>query len=134
MRKTICFLFCCLYFSCQQQSKIPISNNLEIALGDRYDEYTINLNKAYNNDSIALSNFLKIDYINDAGGYDHGYVLFLLIKKLGDDNFSKVLKKMDDKTIKNVYQYIEIGVDASDKNKNYLEKNYPKVIDILKSK
>jgi len=134
MRKAICILFCCLCFSCQQQPKIPISNNLEIALGDRYYEYTINLNKAYDNDSIALSNFLKIDYINDAGGYDHGYVLFLFIKKLGDENFSKVLGKMDDKTIKNVYQYIEVGVDASDKNKNDLEENYPKSINILKSK
>ncbi|GEM59274.1 MULTISPECIES: hypothetical protein [Flavobacterium] len=134
MRKTVCILVCCLYLSCQQQPKIPISNNLEIALGDRYDEYIINLNKAYENDSISLSNFLKIDYINDAGGYDHGYVLFLLIKKLGDENFAKILGKMDDKTIKNVYQYIEVGVDASDKNKNDLEKNYPKVIGLLKSK
>lgn len=127
-------MFCCLYFSCQQQPKIPISNNLEIALGDRYDEYIINLNKAYENDSVSLLNFLRIDYINDAAGYDHGYVLFLLIKKLGDDNFSKALGKMDDKTIKTVYQYIEVGVDASDENKNYLEKNYPKVIGILKSR
>ena len=57
----LCFLFC----TCKRQPKIPISNTLEIALGKRYSEYVNLLNKATKKDTIALLQFLKINYIND---------------------------------------------------------------------
>lgn len=134
MRRNIVFLLCISFYGCMKQPKIPISNTLEIGLGDRYNEYVSVLNRAYDGDTIALQDFIKIDYVNDGSGYDHGYVLLQLIKIIGDEKFAKTLQKMNNKTIKTVFQYIQVGVDASDKEKNNLEKNYPRVMIVLKSK
>ena len=134
MKRSIVFLFCILFYGCIKQSKIPISNTLEIGLGDRYNEYINVLNRAYDGDSIALGEFLKIDHISDGAGYDHGYVLLQLIKVQGDEKFAETLEKMDDKTVQTVCQYVEVGVDSNDKDRDDLKVNYPKVVAILKFK
>ncbi|HET6226473.1 MAG TPA: hypothetical protein VFF27_09360 [Bacteroidia bacterium] len=72
MGKKIFILICILLCSCKEQPLIPVSNTLEIALGDKYPDYVSDLNKAYGKDSVALLEFLKIDDIYDAAGYDHG--------------------------------------------------------------
>lgn len=134
MKKSIVYLLCILFYSCIKQPKIAISNTLEIGLGDKYNEYVNILNNAYDGDSLALQDFLKINYISDGAGYDHGYVLLQLIKIIGDEEFAKTLEKMDNKTVESVCRYIEVGVDANDNNRDDLKVNYPKVVAVLKFK
>ncbi|PUZ19291.1 hypothetical protein GA0116948_1307 [Chitinophaga costaii] len=134
MKKNFYILVCILLFSCKEQPKIPISNTLEIALGKRYSAYVNNLNKAFEKDSTALLYFFKIDYINDAAGYDHGYILYQLIKIYGDEKFANALQKTTAKGLQNVSQYVEVGIDANDRQKNEMKINYPISSNILKIK
>ena len=100
--------------------KIPISNTLEIALAKNYDKYVELLNKSINNDTIALTEFLKIDNIYDAAGYDHGYIIIQILENVGDSNFANAVKKLDAKEMQNLKQYFEVGFDA----KNTLQEEY----------
>lgn len=117
--------------SCYQASVIPVSNNLEIALGNNYSEYVKLLNKAANKDTLALSNFLEISNLNNAAGYDHGWILIKLMEKLGDACFANSLKNKNSTQIRAIRQYFEVGIDgASDKNKAFL-KFYPMSFTLL---
>ncbi len=125
MKKPLIILICFLICGCSQQPKVPISNTLEIALDNKYSAYVSTLNKAFEGDTAALLDFYKIEYINDAAGYDHGFILFQLMKKYGDKNFSNALQKLSEKDLNNVRQYIEVGIDANDKYKLEMKKEYP---------
>src|SRR6185295_17050066 len=87
--------------SCMSKPVIPISNTLEIALGDRYSKYVSLLNKSASNDTTALVEFLMIENIYNGAGYDHGWVLTELMKKLGDKQFSDGLIKVNRKQLNN---------------------------------
>jgi hypothetical protein len=50
-KQLLILLLCVILYSCKEQPKIPISNTLEIALGNRYAVYVENLNKAFEKDS-----------------------------------------------------------------------------------
>lgn len=134
MKKLLTILICLHLFSCKEQPKIPVSNTLEIALGNKYSSYVNYLNKASEGDTSALFNFLKIDYIYDAAGYDHGDILFQLIKLYGDKRFAEVLKKMSQKDLNHVSQYFEVGLDANDIKKYEMINNYSITCKILKIK
>jgi hypothetical protein len=134
MKKQLFILVCLFFCSCQEQPKIPVSNTLEVALGNRYSEYVTLLNKAFKKDTTVLSDFLKIDYIYDAAGYDHGFILFELMKIYGDKEFSYTLGKMSSNNLKNVSQYFEVGLDANDTHKIEMKKEYPISYEILRLK
>ena len=124
------------FYSCNPKPKISISNTLEIALDNhsKYSEYVRILNKACEKDSAALLNFFKVDYIYDAAGYDHGNVLFQLMKIFGDKTFSKILKNASEKDLNNVRQYFEVGIDANDKDRDEVKISYPISSNILEIK
>jgi hypothetical protein len=133
--KYICFLFCLVFlFCCKEHPKIAISNTLEIALGDRYSVYVSNLNKAIERDSSALLIIFKVDYIEDAAGYDHGYILYQLLKLYGDEKFAESLRKLRDKDLRNVSQYIEAGIDSNENQRREVLTNYPFSASILRLK
>lgn len=115
----------CLVFSCTPTPEIPISNTLEIALGDRYSVYVDLLNKAVSKDTAALHRFLEIDNIYDAAGYDHGWVLIQLMKKNGDKDFAKALLKLNKSQLNNLKQYFEVGTDGGGMSNDTLFKMYP---------
>lgn len=92
MKKHLFILGCILFYSYHEQPKIPVSNTLEIALGNRYSGYIGTLNKTFERDTTALLEFLKIDYIYDAAGYDHGFILFQLMKTYGNKDFAHALQ------------------------------------------
>ena len=122
-----------VFGGCTDHAPIPISNTLELAIESRYNSYVLTLNKACRHDSIALVEFLKIDYINDAAGYDHGYVLFQLMKNNGDKEFSNALKKLNKSQLNTVRNYIEVGLDADDEGQHMLNLNFPISASILNS-
>ncbi len=123
-----------LYSYLFPNSQIPISNNIEIALGIKNNRnYILLLNKSIDGDSISLSKFLKIDYIYDAAAYDHGYILLQLLEKIGDTQLSKELQKLNKTEIKTVQNYFNLGMDGIDSQEvQQLQKNYPKSFEILK--
>lgn len=128
MKKLLFVLICILFYSCNEQPKIPISNTLEIALDNhsKYSEYVRTLNKAFEKDSTALLNFFKIDYIYDAAGYDHGYIIFQLLKIYGDKKFANILQKATKKDLIYVSQYFEGGIDSnSDSQNDEIKIRYP---------
>jgi hypothetical protein len=126
-------LLCFLLIGCTQRSKIPIPNTLEISLGRKYNSYVNTLNNVYNKDKASLQSFLRINYINDAAGYEHGYILFQLLKVVGDENFVANLKKLNKEEVDIVTRYIEAGIDANDKYKDEIKISYPKVAEIILS-
>ena len=78
-------LFLMLWVSfagCLSHPKIPISDTLEQGLDGHYIQYVSLLNRAYDNDTAALNNFLKIDYVWDAASYDHGGIVVELMLNL----------------------------------------------------
>lgn len=113
--------------------EIPISNSLEIALGNNYNSYVDLLNRSVSNDTVALLKFIKIDNINDAAGYDHGYILYKLLETIGDNNFSSALKKLSPQEKINFVNYFEVGVDANDSLMSQYKIKYPLSYDLIKS-
>ncbi|QOG04602.1 hypothetical protein [Flavobacterium sp. MDT1-60] len=131
MKKSLIIVICLLFYGCKEQSQIPISNTLELALGDNYSSYVENLNKAFVKDNSATLKILKVDYIYDAGGYDHGYILYLLMKRYGDKEFSILLNSMSKKDLTAVSQYLEVGLDANDTKRGQVKIDYPICSNIL---
>lgn len=124
-------LFSIVFTSCTSKSAIPISDTLEIALGDRYSRYLSLLNKSALNDTTALVEFLVIDNIYDGAGYDHGWVVIELMKKLGDKQFSDALYKMNRNQIDNLKEYFRVGLDGYSKSNIDLPKKYPLTFTLL---
>jgi len=109
---------------------IPISDTLEIGLGKRYSEYVTLLNKAADKDNKALVQLLTFKNIEDGAGYDHGWVLIELIKKVGDEEFSIALLKLNNEELERVRSYFNAGYDVY-KNTDNLPKEYPLTFKVL---
>lgn len=114
-----------LLYSCQSKSVIPLSDNLKISLGDKYTSYVGMLNESATGDTFNIHHFLEIDYIGDGGGYDHGWVLIQLMKKVGDTKFVNVLHSLDKKKLENVKEYFRVGIDNGGKKNEILFNDYP---------
>lgn len=126
---SIFFLF--ISFGCKKHSKLPISNNLEIRLGSKLNEYISLLNGAYKNDSTSLVNFLSIQNIGGAAGYDHGYNLYEIMRSIGDTNFAKGLNNLDLEELNSVKNYLEVGMFNDEDYSIFLSNSYPKTARIL---
>jgi hypothetical protein len=109
---TILILVCC---NQSKENKIILSDTLEIALKNKnkYFEYVNLLNLASLRDTSALYLFFKIDYICNAAGYDHGYILSQLVATTGDKISAEVISKMNSTELNNFQQYIEADIDNS---------------------
>jgi len=123
--KLILFITFIILVGCVEHSQLPISNTLELALGNKHSQYVKQLNKSCHHDNSALVDFLKINYISDAAGYDHGFIIHQLMKQCGDTEFLSALEKLTDKELDIVHQYLEVGVDANEKYRQEVKNNYP---------
>lgn len=124
-----CILFHLLVASalgaCNQlPDSIRVSENLLSSLSPDEATYLPLLSKAAKGDSIALVNFIKINSIEDATGYEHGFVIFQLMKEVGDVRFSKALSKLDASELRNISNYLEVGLDNDQANTALYEKNF----------
>lgn len=127
------FLILLFFQSCNQKSVIPISNTLEIALGDDLGVYVNTLNKAWNNDTTAMYEFLKTDWVSDAAAYNHAFNVWELIESKKDSQVVMVLKRLNEKQLRDVRQLIEVVVDQSgDEVEEKLIKDYPMAVAQLK--
>ena len=124
-------LLCVLFSMCKPSPEIPISDTLEISLRNRYSKYVSLLNKALERDTSALKEFLKIDNIYDAAGYDHGWVLIELMKKIGDEKFSNSMATLTVQQKNNIKEYFEVGMQGMDRFNDTLIKTYPKTSELL---
>ena len=128
-------LFLMLWVSfagCLSHPKIPISDTLENGLQDHYMQYVSLLNRAYNNDTDALNNFLKIDYVWDAAGYDHGGIVVELLVKCVDSAFYRSLNRLSAKELNFVSSYFRVGLEYScDVPIDSIIQNYPKTYALL---
>jgi hypothetical protein len=128
---TVLYSSLILFYSCQSKPHIPISDNLKIALGNKYPDYVSMLNKATLGDTFNVRKFLEIDYIGEGGGYDHGWVLVQLMKKVGDEKFVNALQSFDKKKLDNVKQYFEVGIDNGGNKNAILFNEYPNTFKYL---
>jgi hypothetical protein len=120
-----------LFYSCQSKPAIPISDNLKIALGNKYPGYIETLNKATKGDTLNIRRVLEIDYIGGGGGYDHGWLLVQLMKKIGDEKFVSILHSFDKMKLENVKHYFEVGIDNGEKKNEILFNDYPNTFKYL---
>jgi hypothetical protein len=51
-----------------------------------------------------------------AGCYDKGYIITQIIYTLGEDNFSKMVNKLDQKELYGMEGYIDVGLEYGDNN------------------
>ena len=72
-----------------------------------------------------------IENIYNGAGYDHGWVLTELMKKLGDKQFSDGLIKVNRKQLNNLKEYFKVGLDGDSKSNNNLPQQYPLTFKIL---
>lgn len=135
----LCVIVC--FFSC---NKNKING---IVIGKTFIEnQTYNENKRL--DTI-IQKTLKGDYNSlrrlnhfpcgeGAGCYDKGYIITQIIYKLGEDNFSKMVNKLDQKELYGMEGYINVGLEYGDNNfdgkiDNLIFKNeFPKLYKTLK--
>jgi|GEM_PF-2504122 len=111
---------------------IPISESLKTGLHGNYYHYVKLLNKSSNRNTVALKQFLELNNIYDGPAYEHGLVLIQLMKKNGDEIFSKVLVTIDSTQIQNLHGYVKAGMDRIDeKFADSLISEYPKTFRIL---
>ena len=124
--------FVCFISSCYPKPKIPISNTLEIALDKHYSHYVRLLNGAMDSDSVALSNFLKINNIYDAAGYDHGWILIKIMKEVGDEKFSTILASLNTDQISNVKDYFRVGMMGEGNSNDTIATHFSKTFHYLR--
>jgi hypothetical protein len=120
-----------LFYSCQPKPAIPISDNLKIALGNKYPGYIETLNKATKGDTLSIRRVLEIDYIGGGRVYDHGWLLVQLMKKIGDEKFVSILHSFDKMKLENVKHYFEVGIDNGEKKNEILFNDYPNTFKYL---
>jgi hypothetical protein len=126
------WLFIFIVFnSCTSKPLIPISDTLETSLHENYSNYVLLLNKSINGDTTALNEFLIINNIYDVAGYDHGWVLIELMKKLGDKQFSNGIAKLNSKQFSNLKEYFRVGLDENSQTLK-LSKSYPITFNLFK--
>jgi hypothetical protein len=114
------------FCACNQQPKsISVSENLLNSTGPYEDIYLPLLTKASDGDSVALVDSLKINGIEDASGYEHGFVVVQLMKSIGDVRFSKGLAKLNDSELRNISSYLEVGLDNDKENTALYKKRFP---------
>lgn len=110
---SLLLLFFYRYY-CPNKPCIPINESLEIHLGFDYPIYVDLLNEACQGDTASMVKFLKVDYITGADGYSHGYLLCLVMAKVGDKFFFSALKKLNQEEVKIVNSYLSVGLDGMD--------------------
>ena len=120
--KKLSLMFPLVIIACVSEPEIPIPETLEYSLGDQYNQYVNTLNKALNNDSGALVQFLKIDKIFDGAAYEHGWVLIELMKKSDDIEFSKAVSELSESELEMLKAYLNAGFDI-----------YPEEVELLDS-
>jgi hypothetical protein len=113
------------FYACNEKPRIALSNTLEISLRDKYPSYVNLLNKSLDSDTAALLDFFKINQIYDAAGYDHGYILIQLMKKVGDKEYASILQKLDKNELSSVLQYFEVGIDGNERVEVEIENFFP---------
>ena len=121
---------CIIIASCKPQPTIQIPDDLENGLSHRYSDYVTKLNSAINGDTSALYKLIRYSDLYDGAAYEHGWVLIELMRKIGDDSFSKELRKMNQRELSNLNIYIMGGLDMHMKADEIL-KNYPKSFEVL---
>lgn len=131
MKRTArCIISCLLaagaLCACNQQPKsIVVSEDLLRSTGPYKSAYLPLLTKAADGDSVALIDFLRINGIEDASGYEHGFVIVQLLKLTGDARFAKALGKLNASELRNVSTYLEVGLDNDKENTALYEKKFP---------
>ena len=69
--------------------------------------------------------FLRIRDIYDVAGYDHGWVLVELMKRVGDEKFNSALTTLNENETENVRQYFEVGMDGPVESMAELRRQFP---------
>ncbi|MBU3662557.1 MAG: hypothetical protein FGM41_05090 [Bacteroidetes bacterium] len=103
---------------------------MKTGLGDRYSDYVKLINKSASGDGEALVLFLQYQNIDDGAGYDHGWVLIELMKKVGDEQFSDALLNLSPTQVDHVKNYFNAGFDVHTKT-DKLFNEYPKTFKVL---
>lgn len=111
---------------------IPDTLETHLRYSSSYRHYVKLVNRAKDKDTTALKELLLIDYICDGASYEHGDILIQLLKNLGDDFYSNVLKTVpaDQKSI--LQDYFMVGMDIRKKECVFrVDKKYPKTFNEL---
>jgi hypothetical protein len=90
---------------------IQVPESIEIALGSDFGKYTTQIEAACSGSNEALLSVLKIDFIFDGAGYDHGVVLIELLNHTGDDKFISTVHLLTESEKTTLRNYIEVGLD-----------------------
>lgn len=78
------------------------------------------------NDANGINQILSIDCGGGAGCYDLGFLLTQLIYKVGEDEFVRMINRMDKKKIRRIVSLIEVGLEYGYSDKDGME-DYKKI-------
>ncbi len=74
------------------------------------------LNRAYDNDTVALRTFLAIDWMDDAAGYNHAFMVSNILEQKNDATLLPILKTMDVTEMVSLKSYLQVAIDQSSGN------------------
>lgn len=74
-------------------------------------------------DANGINQILSIDCGGGAGCYDLGFVVSQLIYRVGEDEFVRMINRMDKKKIRGIIGLIRVGLEYGDNDKDGMEDN-----------
>lgn len=110
---------------------IPISEPLQIEYREKMGRhYCSVINQSLEGDSASIC---LLSYLNiaDAIGYDHGYVLVKIIKKIGEEKYLHAIRSANKNQKKLIKGYISVGLEYGEKPFNEIEIAFPKIANFL---
>ena len=111
LNKNLIFLSTFLLLTCCTVPEIELPYDLECALDEEYDEYVKCINNSISGDKEALYKILTFGDLYDGAGFEHGWMLLMVLDKIGDENFSKGLAKLKSHQLVEAESYILAGLD-----------------------
>jgi len=130
-----------IFSSCKKDSTQSIQIGYDLYVHQDYSENKelIKLiERTLKQDSQALSELISFPCGGGAGCYDLGYVITQIIYKTGEDNFLKLVERIDKKKYPELLGMIRVGLEYGDQDNNSkvdnrrIEKEFPEINELIK--
>lgn len=119
MKKYLLILLVLLFINCKKDNIQGIKINTTFlenqSLSENRKLDTI-INKTLKGDWISLRRLNHFPCGESSGCYDKGFVITQIIYKIGEPNFIKMVRKLDQKELYGIEDYIRVGLEYGDNN------------------
>lgn len=118
----VLFLFFVFLYGCNKKNvqNINVSELIIEISKERGIDYCGLLEKSLSGDTNSILQISSLEFY-DGCGYDHGAVLKDLIKKIGENDYIRIIKKTDKEQRRLILDYLEVGIQYDYADSNHLD-------------